>query len=76
MTGKTLVAVVVVPQKTKINTDRFREIYKAANWRYLGDTTGRGKNDQTHAKNRSIKAVWGYPLVKDFRQRMMTGEDA
>ena len=41
--------------------------YKAANWLYLGDTTGRGKDDQTGKPNRSIKAVWGYPLVKHFR---------
>jgi hypothetical protein len=41
--------------------------YKAANWIYLGDTTGRGKNDHTYKANRSIKAVWGYPLSKDFR---------
>ncbi len=41
--------------------------YKAANWIYLGDTTGRGKNDQTNKANRSIKAVWGYPLSKHFR---------
>jgi hypothetical protein len=42
--------------------------YKAANWIYLGDTTGRGKNDQTKKANRSIKAVWGYPLTPDFRE--------
>ncbi|MFO7748680.1 MAG: DUF4338 domain-containing protein [Desulfobacteraceae bacterium] len=37
-------------------------------WQYLGDTTGRGKQDNSHIKNRSIKAVWAYPLTKDFRQ--------
>jgi hypothetical protein len=42
--------------------------YKAANWHYLGKTTGRGKDDQTHKVNRSLKAVWGYPLRRDFRQ--------
>jgi hypothetical protein len=50
--------------------------YKAANWIYLGDTTGRGKNDQTRKPNRSIKAVWGYPLVKNFRERMTAEDDA
>jgi hypothetical protein len=44
--------------------------YKAANWQYLGDTTGRGKNDHTKKPNRSIKAVWGYPLSKNFRSYM------
>jgi hypothetical protein len=42
--------------------------YKAANWIYLGQTTGRGKDDQTHKANRSLKTVWGYPLRKDFQQ--------
>jgi hypothetical protein len=42
--------------------------YKAANWISLGQTTGRGKNDQTHRPNRSLKDVLGYPLRRDFRQ--------
>jgi len=44
--------------------------YRAANWIYLGDTTGRGKNDQTNKANRSIKAVWGYPLIKNFKTKL------
>lgn len=42
--------------------------YRAANWLYLGQTTGRGKDDQTNKVNRSLKLVFGYPLRKDFRQ--------
>jgi Domain of unknown function (DUF4338) len=42
--------------------------YKAANWIYLGQTTGRGKNDHTYKINRSLKAVWGYPLRRDFQK--------
>ncbi len=42
--------------------------YKAANWIYLGQTTGRGKDDHTHKANRSLKWVFGYPLRKDFRR--------
>lgn len=42
--------------------------YQASNWVYLGDTTGRGKNDKTNKVNRSIKAVWGYALTKNFRK--------
>lgn len=55
--------------ETFVDTERFSgTCYKAANWIYLGNTTGRGKNDQTHQQNRSLKAVWGYPLVKNFRE--------
>jgi len=54
--------------ETFVNKQHFAgTCYKAANWIYLGDTTGRGKNDQTNKANRSIKAVWGYPLSKHFR---------
>ncbi len=42
--------------------------YKAANWVYLGQTTGRGKDDHTNKANRSLKLVFGYPLRKEFRQ--------
>jgi hypothetical protein len=44
--------------------------YKAANWIALGQTTGRGKNDQTHRANRSLKEVLGYPLRRDFREAL------
>ena len=55
--------------ETFVDTERFKgTCYKAANWIYLGKTTGRGKDDQTHKVNRSIKAVWGYPLSKNFRE--------
>jgi hypothetical protein len=54
--------------ETFVDKQRFAgTCYKAANWIYLGDTTGRGKNDHTNKANRSIKAVWGYPLSKHFR---------
>jgi len=58
-------------QETFVDLERFKGIcYKAAGWLYLGKTTGRGKNDQTKKANRSIKAVWGYPLCRDFRTRL------
>lgn len=60
--------------ETFVDTERFKGIcYKAANWIYLGNTTGRGKNDQTHKANRSIKAVWAYPLSIDFREVLQRG---
>ena len=60
--------------ETLVDKTRFAgTCYKAANWINLGDTTGRGKNDHTHKPNRSIKAVWGYPLTRDFRRLLWGG---
>ncbi|MEO8807496.1 MAG: DUF4338 domain-containing protein [Burkholderiaceae bacterium] len=57
--------------ETFIDPQRFRgTCYRAANWIALGETTGRGKDAPTRQANRSIKQVLGYPLVKDFRQRL------
>ncbi len=57
--------------ETFVDTERFKgTCYKAANWIHLGKTTGRGKDDQTHIANRSIKAVLGYPLSRNFRKHL------
>jgi hypothetical protein len=57
--------------ETFVDKERFAgTCYRAANWIYLGDTTGRGKNDNTRKANRSIKAVYGFPLRNDFRDRL------
>jgi hypothetical protein len=57
--------------ETFVHPDRYRgTCYRAANWVYLGQTTGRGKDDQTHRANRPLKDVLGYALVKDFRRRL------
>jgi len=55
--------------ETFIDPGRFRgTCYRAANWRYLGLTTGRGKDAPTRKANRSLKEVLGYPLRSDFRR--------
>jgi hypothetical protein len=57
--------------ETFIDPQRFAgTCYRAANWKLLGVTTGRGKDAPTRQANRSIKQVLGYALVKDFRQRL------
>jgi hypothetical protein len=57
--------------ETFIDPARFRgTCYRAANWIYLGQTTGRGKDDQTHRANRSRKELWFYPLAADFRRKL------
>lgn len=47
--------------------------YLAANWRVLGWTTGRGKDDHTHRPNRPLKVILGYPLTPRFRQLLGAG---
>jgi hypothetical protein len=55
--------------ETFTDPTRFRgTCYRAANWVWLGQTTGRGKNDQTNRVNRPLKDVLGYPLTKRFRE--------
>jgi len=59
----------VVYAETFVDRSRYRgTCYLASNWVYLGQTTGRGKDDQTHVANRPLKDVLGYALEKDFRQ--------
>ncbi len=57
--------------ETFVDTQRFSgTCYRAANWQHVGVTKGIGKNSRTGVIDRSIKAVWVYPLVRDFRDRM------
>jgi hypothetical protein len=57
--------------ETFVDTERNRgTCYRAANWIELGLTTGRGKADLTHTPNRSLKRIFGYPLVPDYRERL------
>jgi hypothetical protein len=57
--------------ETFVETPRFRGTsYKAANWMYLGNTQGRGKLDVEHKAQLPRKAIWVYPLVKDFRRQL------
>jgi hypothetical protein len=58
--------------ETFVDTSRHRgTCYRAANWVYMGRTTGRGKNDQTGKANRTLKDVLGMPLTPDFRERLL-----
>jgi hypothetical protein len=57
--------------ETFVDPERNRgTCYRAANWTYLGETTGRGKDDLTNRPNRSRKHLFGYALVRDFRRRL------
>jgi len=56
-----------------VDPERFRgTCYRAANWHFLGRTTGRGKDDQTNRQNRSLKEVLGLPVTRRFREVLGT----
>lgn len=42
--------------------------YKASNWTYLGETKGRGRMDKDNKFELSRKAIYMYPLQKDFKE--------
>jgi len=59
--------------ETFVDTDRFQgTCYKADNWIYVGKTTGRGKLSKSIKPTLSKKAIYVYPLRKDFRKRLNT----
>lgn len=60
--------------ETFVDPTRFKgTCYRAANWVWLGRTTGRGKDDRTNRPNRVLKDVLGYPLTRRFRA-LLSGE--
>jgi len=54
--------------ETFVERERFRgTCYTAANWRYLGETQGRGKLDRYEERLLPVKRVYAYPLTDQFR---------
>jgi hypothetical protein len=57
--------------ETFVDTQRYRgTCYKADNWIHVGETTGRGKGSKSHKPVLSIKAVYVWPLIRNFRQEL------
>lgn len=57
--------------ETFVDTTRFKgTCYKAANWSYVGDTKGRGKYDRYNQQAKPVKAVFLYPLSRNFREEL------
>jgi hypothetical protein len=57
--------------ETFVDTQRYQgTCYKAANWNRIGETKGRGKYDRENRYAASVKAVYLYPLTKDFREHL------
>ena len=57
--------------ETFVDTNRFQgTCYRAANWIRVGETTGRGKYDRFNQRREPIKAVFLYPLNRNFREAL------
>ena len=57
--------------ETFVDRSRFKgTCYRAANWRRLGATQGRTRNDREHRIQAPVKDVYLYPLIPDFRKQM------
>jgi len=59
-----------------VDTDFEGTCYRAANWLWIGRTKGRGRQDRCLKKPETVKAIYVYPLEKDFRQQMGLPEDS
>jgi hypothetical protein len=57
--------------ETFVDTERYLgTCYKADNWLYVGQTTGQGKLSKSGQALLSKKAVYVYPLTKNFRREL------
>jgi len=57
--------------ETFVEAERFSgTCYRAANWRCVGQTQGRGKLGDHRLGQVPVKTVWVYPLSRDFRERL------
>lgn len=57
--------------ETFVQHDRFRgTCYRAANWRYIGKTKGRSRQDRYANLSVPIKNIYAYGLCNDFQDRL------
>lgn len=57
--------------ETFVEKERFAgTCYRAANWLFLGETNGRGRQDSTCAKEKPVKNIYVYPLRPDVREAL------
>lgn len=57
--------------ETFVDTEKFAgTCYRAANWTFLGLTSGRGTRNKSQKQLTSIKAMYGYPLARNFLDKL------
>lgn len=61
--------------ESMVDASRFAgTCYRAANWHYAGQSSGRGRNDRQHLRHGAApKQVWLYPLHAQSRARLCQG---
>jgi hypothetical protein len=63
----------VVLAETFVDSARFRgTCYRASNWIEVGQTKGWSRSGGTYRFNGQPKAVWLYPLSRDFKEQLCT----
>ncbi len=60
--------------ETLVDRQRFKgTCYKAANWHFLGETTGRGRMDRVNRRRDLYpKDIYVFPLTRRFRKELLT----
>jgi hypothetical protein len=62
--------------ETFVDTSRFvGTCYRAANWRRVGKTKGRTRQDRYSTITVPVKDIWVYPIGRHFRQRLLAAAD-
>lgn len=60
--------------ETFVDPSRYKgTCYQAANWQYLGQTQGRGRDDPRHEYPVTKKDIYMYPLQTDWRECLIRG---
>ena len=60
--------------ETFIDRGRHRgTCYRAANWHYLGETSGRGRQDRARTAAGAVKEIWVYPLGPHCQKKLCAG---
>jgi hypothetical protein len=61
----------VVLAETFVDTSRFRgTCYRASNWILVGETKGWSKSGEAYRFHGQPKAVWLFPLARDFKEQL------
>ena len=67
----------LVLAETFVDTSRFRgTCYRASNWVWVGQTKGWSKSGSVYRFHGQPKAVWLYPLRREFKELLCTAAEA